>query len=66
MPIDCAHSGLFDTAYLHPILRDSMIQWHFQHYLFTGFIPWMMTGTTYVWDQWVGSPRDPQHHTSKS
>ncbi|KAK3681558.1 hypothetical protein B0T22DRAFT_298410 [Podospora appendiculata] len=66
IPIDVAYGTIFDTAYVHPILRDSMFQWHFHNYVFGGSLPWVMTGTFLAWDQWVGRPQHANHHAARA
>jgi len=66
VPLDVAHSSIFDSSYVHRIVRDSMIPWNFHHYVMTGLAPWVLTGTFGVWDQWVGKPREANHHVSRT
>ena len=66
VPLDVAHSSVFDSSYVHPIIRDSMIPWNFHHYVMAGLAPWVLTGTFGVWDQWVGMPTARNHHLNRS
>ncbi|KND87721.1 Dimethylaniline monooxygenase [N-oxide-forming] 2 [Tolypocladium ophioglossoides CBS 100239] len=65
IPIDISRANLFDTTYAHPILRNSMILWHYYYY-YINTILWLSAGTTTGMDQWVGEMSPERHHPSKS
>ncbi|KAL5400088.1 hypothetical protein PMIN03_013119 [Paraphaeosphaeria minitans] len=53
VPIDISRPSLFDTIYVHPLLRSSNILWtYYDYYLRT--ILWLSWGTTHGIDQWIG------------
>ncbi|KAF4949721.1 hypothetical protein FSARC_13414 [Fusarium sarcochroum] len=31
IPLDVSRANMFDTTYVHPLLRDSMVLWHYYH-----------------------------------
>ncbi|KAI2620969.1 FAD/NAD(P)-binding domain-containing protein [Hypomontagnella submonticulosa] len=53
VPIDVSRASLFDTAYVHPWLRNSMILWTYYDY-YVRWILWTSWGTTHGTDQWIG------------
>lgn len=65
IPIDISRTNLFDTTYAHPILRNSMILWHYYYY-YINTILWLSAGTTSGMDQWAGRMSAERHHPSKS
>ncbi|KAI1377123.1 FAD/NAD(P)-binding domain-containing protein [Hypoxylon crocopeplum] len=53
IPIDVSRASLFDTAYVHPWLRNSNILWTYYDY-YVRWILWTSWGTTHGTDQWIG------------
>ena len=56
---------MFDTTYVHPLLRNSMALWHYYHW-YIKTILWLSSGTTAGMDQWIGEISPERHHLSKS
>jgi dimethylaniline monooxygenase (N-oxide forming) len=65
VPLDNARASLFDTAYVHPILRDHAALWTFYD-VYVRSILWLNTGTPGGLDQIVGEPSPEKNHVSKS
>ncbi|KOS20672.1 Dimethylaniline monooxygenase 1 [Escovopsis weberi] len=63
-PLDVARANLFDTAYVHPWLRDGRLLWDFYHYQIK-FLLWCMGGTSLGVDQWIGGLGPERDHPSK-
>ncbi|RYP50897.1 hypothetical protein DL769_010891 [Monosporascus sp. CRB-8-3] len=57
VPIDVSRASLFDTAYVHPWLRNSNILWNYYD-LYLRWISWVSWGTTHGHDQWIGGKPD--------
>ena len=57
MPIDVSRASLFDTAYVHPWLRNSSLLWKYYD-LYLRWILWVSWGTTHGYDQWIGGKPD--------
>ena len=57
MPIDVSRASLFDTAYVHPWLRNSSLLWKYYD-LYLRWILWVSWGTTHGFDQWIGGKPD--------
>ncbi|RYP73771.1 hypothetical protein DL770_007719 [Monosporascus sp. CRB-9-2] len=57
VPIDVSRASLFDTAYVHPWLRNSNILWNYYD-LYLRWISWLCWGTAYGHDQWIGGKPD--------
>lgn len=57
---------MFDTAYVHPILRrnDSLL-WEYYN-LYIKSLLFISSGTTLGMDQWIGGISPERHHPSKS
>ncbi|KAI5924405.1 hypothetical protein F4810DRAFT_709742 [Camillea tinctor] len=53
IPIDVSRASLFDTAYVHPWLRNSGVLWTYYDY-YVRWILWTSWGTTQGSDQWIG------------
>ncbi|KAL7624906.1 hypothetical protein AAE478_004120 [Parahypoxylon ruwenzoriense] len=53
VPIDVSRASLFDTAYVHPWLRNSSILWTYYDY-YVRWILWTSWGTIHGSDQWIG------------
>ncbi|KAK2667034.1 Flavin monooxygenase FMO [Fusarium oxysporum f. sp. vasinfectum] len=64
IPIDVSRANMFDTTYVHPLLRNSMVLWHYYHW-YIKFILWLSSGTTAGMDQWIGRISPERHHPSK-
>ncbi|KAM4066310.1 DDE superfamily endonuclease [Hirsutella rhossiliensis] len=64
IPIDVSRANLFDTTYVHPILRNSMLLWEYYHYYIKTLL-WLSSGTTTGMDQWVGAISPERHHPSR-
>ncbi|EQL03283.1 dimethylaniline monooxygenase [Ophiocordyceps sinensis CO18] len=64
IPIDVSRANLFDTTYLHPILRNSMLLWDYYHY-YVKWLLWVSGGTTMGMNQWVGAISPERHHPSR-
>lgn len=56
---------MFDTTYVHPLLRNSMVLWHYYHW-YIKTILWLSSGTTAGMDQWIGGISPERDHPSKS
>lgn len=65
IPIDVSRANLFDTTYLHPILRNSMLLWDYYHY-YVKWLLWVSGGTTMGMNQWVGAISPERHDPSRS
>ncbi|KAI0016034.1 hypothetical protein F4780DRAFT_783602 [Xylariomycetidae sp. FL0641] len=63
VPIDASRASLFDTAYVHPWLRNSSILWTYYDY-YVRWISWVSWGTTHGSDQWIGA-KPPGWSTSE-
>ncbi|KAG8666648.1 hypothetical protein FPOAC2_11764 [Fusarium poae] len=64
IPIDVSRANLFDTTYVHPVLRNSMILWDYYNYYIKSLL-WICSGTTFGMDQWIGEISKTRHHPSK-
>ncbi|KAM0270458.1 hypothetical protein ACHAQH_009399 [Verticillium albo-atrum] len=64
LPIDVSHLSLFDTSYVHPVARDSMIVWNHYDSVAVGS-SWVSTGTVLGFDQFVGSVAPERLHASR-
>ncbi|KAI1390531.1 FAD/NAD(P)-binding domain-containing protein [Hypoxylon trugodes] len=53
VPIDVSRASLFDTAYVHPWLRNSNLLWNYYD-CYVKSILWTSWGTTDGSDQWIG------------
>lgn len=66
IPIDVSRANLFDTSYVHPILRrNDTILWEYYN-IYIKVLLWLCSGTTAGMDQWVGEISPERHHPSKS
>ncbi|KAK8141382.1 hypothetical protein G3M48_000139 [Beauveria asiatica] len=66
IPIDVSRANLFDTAYVHRILRQKD-DWLWEYYrLYIAALLWLSSGTTAGMDQWAGEISSARHHPSKS
>ena len=66
IPIDNGRASLFDTAYVHPFLRDHDKALWALYDKYVKYSTWCTTGTTAGIDQWVGVISPKRHHVSKS
>jgi dimethylaniline monooxygenase (N-oxide forming) len=67
VPYDVGAASLFDTAYLHPLLRDSMLAtlpWLYYD-RFAKWSVWLVSGTKSGLNQWVGGLPPERFHASK-
>ncbi|KAG4430171.1 hypothetical protein IFR05_014347 [Cadophora sp. M221] len=64
VPSDVAAASLFDTAYTHPLLRNSFLPWWYYD-RFAKYTTWLVSGTKAGLDQWVGGLPPEGFHTSK-
>ncbi|TVY55080.1 Dimethylaniline monooxygenase [N-oxide-forming] 2, partial [Lachnellula cervina] len=64
VPYDVGASSLFDTAYVHPVLRDSALAWGYWD-KFAKWTAWVATGTQLGYDQWIGGVSPERYHASK-
>ncbi|RGP78924.1 dimethylaniline monooxygenasen-oxide-forming-2 [Fusarium longipes] len=64
IPIDVSRANMFDTTYVHPMLRKSMILWEYYNYYIKSLL-WICSGTTFGMDQWIGEFSKAHHHPSK-
>ncbi|KAK4171252.1 hypothetical protein QBC36DRAFT_199738, partial [Triangularia setosa] len=63
-PLDNARASLFDTAYVHFLLRNSNSLWTFYDRYVKGIL-WLNTGTPGGLNQIVGEPSPDKNHVSK-
>ncbi|CAG2010567.1 unnamed protein product [Fusarium graminearum] len=47
IPIDVSRANFFNTTYVHPVLRNSMILWDYYYYYIKSLL-WVSSGTTLV------------------
>ncbi|KAL5313651.1 hypothetical protein ACEPPN_018072 [Leptodophora sp. 'Broadleaf-Isolate-01'] len=64
VPYDVGAASLFDTAYVHPLLRDSFLPWWYYD-RFAKYTTWLVSGTQAGLDQWVGEISPERFHASK-
>ncbi|KAH8649642.1 hypothetical protein BGZ60DRAFT_520634 [Tricladium varicosporioides] len=64
VPYDVGAASLFDTAYVHPLLRDSFLPWWYYD-RFAKYTTWLISGTKAGLDQWVGEISPERFHASK-
>ncbi|KAK0103069.1 hypothetical protein ONS95_000754 [Cadophora gregata] len=64
VPYDVGAASLFDTAYVHPLLRDSFLPWWYYD-RFAKYTTWLVSGTKAGLDQWVGEISPERFHASK-
>ena len=64
-PTDVSSPSLFDSSYVHPVLRDSILLWtYYDRWL--KWSMWLISGSIYGIDQHVGGISDEKYHASKS
>lgn len=67
VPYDVNSASLFDTAYVHPLLRDSFLSalpWAYYD-RFAKWSGWLTSGTYAGLDQWIGGLPADRYHASK-
>ncbi len=64
VPSDVGSASLFDTAYVHPWLRDSFLPWWYYD-RFSKYTTWLVSGTKAGLDQWIGEISPDRFHASK-
>ncbi|RMZ86944.1 hypothetical protein DV736_g5833, partial [Chaetothyriales sp. CBS 134916] len=64
IPIDISRANLFDTAYVHPRLRDHMLLWNYYEWYVKSLL-WIGSGTTHGMHQWIGGIPAKKHHVSR-
>ncbi|KAA8642762.1 uncharacterized protein ATNIH1004_009514 [Aspergillus tanneri] len=64
VPLDCSRASLFDTAYVHPFLRNHSALWVFYD-IYVKCALWITTGSAKGLDQWVGGISPQRDHVSK-
>lgn len=64
VPYDVNAASLFDTAYIHPLVRDSFLPWWYYD-RFAKWTTWLVSGTQAGLDQWVGEISPERFHASK-
>lgn len=65
VPYDVGAASLFDTTYVHPLLRDSPFPWAYYD-IFAKWTVALVSGTKAGLDQWVGGISPERYHVSKS
>lgn len=65
VPYDVGAASLFDTAYVHPLVRDSFLPYAYYD-RFAKYTTWLVSGTMAGLDQWVGEISPERFHASKS
>lgn len=65
LPIDVSQVTLFDSMYVHPIVRDSMHIWNYYHFQALPAGCWICSGTPRGTDQWVGEILSDRFHVSR-
>ena len=65
VPYDVGAASIFDTAYLHPLLRDSFLPWWYYD-RFAKYTTWLVSGTKAGLDQWIGEISPGRFHASGS
>lgn len=65
IPTDVVTVSLFESMYVHPIMRRSIIPWRYYD-AFCKCTLWLVSGTKHGIDQWVGGLSDEKLHTSES
>ncbi|OIW30704.1 FAD/NAD(P)-binding domain-containing protein [Coniochaeta ligniaria NRRL 30616] len=64
VPVDCSQATLFDSMYVHPLMRDTMFLWHYYDVLIKVAL-WITTGSYHGYDQWVAGISPQRYHSSK-
>ncbi|KAK5995551.1 Monooxygenase ptmN [Cladobotryum mycophilum] len=66
LPLDVSQVTLFDSMYVHPLVRDSMIVWNFYHFVALPAGCWLCGGSPYGVDQFVGQIYSERFHASRA
>lgn len=64
IPTDVSTASLFESMYVHPIIKKSLISWRYYD-AFVKYTLWLVSGTKHGIDQWVGGLPDETYHTSE-
>lgn len=64
VPVDVSQATLFDSMYVHPLMRDTMFLWHYYDVLIKAAL-WITTGSYHGYDQWVAGIGPQRYHASK-
>ena len=64
LPTDVSTASLFESMYVHPIMKKSLIPWRYYD-AFVKNTLWLVSGTRHGIDQWVGGLPDATYHTSQ-
>ncbi|KAI1050885.1 hypothetical protein LB507_009255 [Fusarium sp. FIESC RH6] len=65
LPLDVSQVTLFDSMYVHPMVRDTMIVWDYYHFLALPAGCWICGGSEHGVDQWVGQVFSDRFHASR-
>ncbi|PON30374.1 hypothetical protein TGAM01_v200814 [Trichoderma gamsii] len=65
LPLDVSQITLFDSMYVHPMVRDSMIIWNYYHFVALPAGCWLCGGSPYGVDQFVGQIYSERFHASR-
>lgn len=64
VPVDCSQATLFDSMYVHPLMRDTMFLWNYYDVVIKVAL-WLITGTYHGYDQWIAGISPQRYHASK-
>ncbi|KAH8665114.1 hypothetical protein BGZ60DRAFT_489609 [Tricladium varicosporioides] len=64
IPTDVVTASLFESMYVHPIMKRSLIPWRYYD-AFVKYTLWLVSGTKHGIDQWIGGLPDETYHTSE-
>lgn len=64
VPVDVSQATLFDSMYLHPLIRDRLFLWSYYDVVIKTAL-WLISGTYHGQDQWVGGISKERYHASK-
>jgi dimethylaniline monooxygenase (N-oxide forming) len=64
-PVDTSQVTLFDSMYVHPMVRDSMLVWNHYNALSLTIGGFLCGGSSYGIDQWVGQCYSDRLHVSR-
>lgn len=65
LPVDVSQITLFDSMYVHPLVRDSMIVWDYYHFVALNAGCWLCGGSPHGVDQFVGQVYSERFHASR-
>ncbi|KAH8812272.1 hypothetical protein F5884DRAFT_820216 [Xylogone sp. PMI_703] len=63
IPTDVSTASLFESMYVHPIMKKSWLPWAYYD-AFVKNTLWLVGGSKYGIDQWVGGLPDKEYHTA--